>query len=109
MTRDVMKEIQSEIDAHPIVLYMKGDAMQPRCGFSAAVVEILVRHGKPFHAINVLEDPEKWAAVKEFSDWPTIPQLYVAQEFIGGCDITRELDQKGQLGPMLEKASGALS
>ena len=105
MSRKVMDEIRSEIQEHPLVLYMKGTKDMPQCGFSAAMVEVLSSYNLPIKDINVLEDPEKWAAVKEFSEWPTIPQIYVGGEFIGGCDIVREMHAKGELEPVLRKAT----
>jgi len=104
MSRDVMAEIGEEVKNHKVVLYMKGTPDLPRCGFSHAVVEILNQIGKPFHGIDVLADPEKWNAVKVFSSWPTIPQLYVNGEFVGGCDIAREMHAKGELKPLIDKA-----
>jgi monothiol glutaredoxin len=105
MSRKVMEEIRQEIQDHSLVLYMKGTKEMPQCGFSAAVVEVLRGYNVPIKDINVLEDPEKWAAVKEFSDWPTIPQIYVGGEFIGGCDIVREMHAKGELAPVIQKAT----
>ena len=105
MSRKVMDEIRSEIHEHPLVLYMKGTKEAPQCGFSAAMVEVLSSYSLPIKDINVLADPEKWAAVKEFSEWPTIPQIYVGGEFIGGCDIVREMHAKGELEPVLRKAT----
>ncbi|TDI12559.1 MAG: Grx4 family monothiol glutaredoxin [Acidobacteria bacterium] len=105
MSRKVMDEIRSEIQEHPLVLYMKGTKEAPQCGFSATMVEVLSSYSLPIKDINVLEDPEKWAAVKEFSEWPTIPQIYVGGEFIGGCDIVREMHAKGELEPVLRKAT----
>ncbi len=105
MSRKVMDEIRSEIQEHPLVLYMKGTKEMPQCGFSAAMVEVLSSYNLPIKDINVLEDPEKWAAVKEFSEWPTIPQIYVGGEFIGGCDIVREMHAKGELESVLRKAT----
>jgi monothiol glutaredoxin len=99
-----MDEIRKETGENKIVLYMKGLPEAPRCGFSHAAAEVLRQLEVPFLAINVLEDPEKWQAVKEFSDWPTIPQLYVDGEFVGGCDIMREMHAKGELQPLIEKA-----
>ncbi|NJN63706.1 MAG: Grx4 family monothiol glutaredoxin [Acidobacteria bacterium] len=104
MTRDVTKEIRDEIATHRIVLYMKGTALAPRCGFSAVTADILSRIGRPFHVVNVLDDQEKWAAIKAFSDWPTIPQVYVAGKFIGGCDITRDLHASGELQRLIDAA-----
>jgi monothiol glutaredoxin len=101
-----MDEIKSEVEGHALVLYMKGTQEAPQCGFSAAVVEVLRTYNVPIKDINVLADPEKWAAVKEFSDWPTIPQIYIGGEFVGGCDIVREMHIKGELEPLIRKAAG---
>ena len=105
MSRKVMDEIRSEIQEHPLVLYMKGTKESPQCGFSAAVVEVLRSYNVPIKDINVLADPEKWAAVKEFSEWPTIPQVYVGGEFVGGCDIVREMHTKGELEAVMSKVA----
>jgi monothiol glutaredoxin len=80
------------------MLYMKGTPMFPQCGFSARVVQILNHLGVPFQTANVLEDPEMRDGIKQFSNWPTIPQLYVKGEFVGGCDIVTEMFQSGELG-----------
>jgi monothiol glutaredoxin len=106
MRPDVKERIEREIREHPVLIYMKGTEMFPRCGFSAAAVDALRRAGAEgrIHSVDVLTDPELWEGVKEYSDWPTIPQIYVDGEFIGGCDITRELQQSGQLTPRVEKA-----
>ena len=97
----VHERIQSEINANPVMLYMKGNAMFPQCGFSARVVQILTHMGVPFQTANVLEDPELREGVKQFSSWPTVPQLYVKGEFVGGCDIVTEMYQSGELETML--------
>ena len=97
MANDVFERIQSEIDEAPVMLYMKGTAMFPQCGFSARVVQILSHMGVPFKTANVLEDMELREGIKQFSQWPTIPQLYVKGEFVGGCDIVREMFQAGEL------------
>lgn len=97
----VHERIQSEIAANPVMLYMKGNAMFPQCGFSARVVQILTHMGVPFQTANVLEDPELREGVKQFSNWPTVPQLYVKGEFVGGCDIAREMFQSGELQQFL--------
>ena len=97
MANDVFERIQSEIDEAPVMLYMKGNAMFPQCGFSARVVQILTHMGVPFKTANVLEDEELREGIKQFSQWPTIPQLYVKGEFVGGCDIVREMFQAGEL------------
>ena len=97
----VFDRIQSEITENPVMLYMKGSAMFPQCGFSARVVQILSHLGAPFKTANVLEDPELREGVKQFSNWPTIPQLYVKGEFVGGCDIVREMYGSGELQELL--------
>ncbi len=89
--------IQAEIAETPVMLYMKGTAMFPQCGFSARVVQILSHLNVPFRTANVLEDPELREGIKQFSNWPTIPQLYVKGEFVGGCDIITEMFQSGEL------------
>ena len=101
MSIPVTERIQSEITANPVMLYMKGNAMFPQCGFSARVVQILTHLGVPFQTANVLEDPALRDGVKEFSQWPTVPQLYVKGEFVGGCDIVTEMYQSGELEALL--------
>ncbi|WP_419730237.1 Grx4 family monothiol glutaredoxin [Lichenicola sp.] len=101
MAETVSQRIQSEIDANPVMLYMKGNAMFPQCGFSARVVQILSHLQVPFQTANVLEDPELREGVKAFSNWPTIPQLYVKGELVGGCDIVTEMFQSGELETLL--------
>jgi monothiol glutaredoxin len=95
--------IQSEIEQNPVMLYMKGTPMFPQCGFSARVVQILTHMGVPFQSANVLEDMELREGIKEFSQWPTIPQLYVKGEFVGGCDIVTEMFQSGELETLLKE------
>jgi monothiol glutaredoxin len=101
MADTVFQRIQSEIEANPVMLYMKGNAMFPQCGFSARVVQILSHMQVPFQTANVLEDPELREGVKAFSNWPTIPQLYVKGELVGGCDIVTEMFQSGELETLL--------
>ena len=101
MSEVVFDRIQSEIAEYPVMLYMKGTAMFPQCGFSARVVQILTHLGVPFNTANVLEDDELREGIKQFSNWPTIPQLYVKGEFIGGCDIITEMFQSGELATLL--------
>ena len=91
------EEIKREITDNDVLLFMKGTPVFPQCGFSAAVVECLSELGVKFHGINILVDPELRQGIKEFSQWPTIPQLYVKGEFVGGCDIVREMFQAGEL------------
>ncbi len=101
----IHETIQKTIQEHPVVLYMKGTADQPMCGFSATVVRVLDHLNVPFKAINVLEDPKIREGIKTFSNWPTIPQLYVAQEFIGGCDIVKEMYLSGEFLQLLKDKS----
>jgi monothiol glutaredoxin len=99
----VQDRIQQQIADTPVVLFMKGTPVFPQCGFSAAVVQILSQLGVKFKGVDVLTDPQIRQGIKEFSNWPTIPQLYVKGEFIGGCDIVREMYETGELGQVLEE------
>ncbi len=101
---DVHARIQADITENPVVLYMKGTPVFPQCGFSARVVQILSHIGVPFKGVNVLEDMELREGIKSFTNWPTIPQLYVKGEFVGGCDIVTEMFQSGELAELMEKA-----
>ncbi len=103
MENPVFAEIQKHIDSAPVMLFMKGTPLFPQCGFSARVVQILKHAGVPFSSVNVLEDPEIRDGIKQFSNWPTIPQLYVKGEFVGGCDIVTEMYQTGELQTMLSE------
>ena len=96
-----VERIRREIADHSVVLFMKGTPVSPQCGFSAEVVEILSDLGVKFKGVDVLLDPETREGIKEFSHWPTIPQLYVRGEFVGGCDILREMHQTGELAQLL--------
>jgi monothiol glutaredoxin len=100
---DVNARIKNEIESSDVVLFMKGTPQAPQCGFSLQVAQILDHLGVPYKAINVLADPEIREGIKHFSNWPTIPQLYVKSEFIGGCDITREMFQSGELAALLDR------
>jgi monothiol glutaredoxin len=102
MENVVFDRIKKEIESNDVVLYMKGTAAFPMCGFSAAVVQVLSQLGVPFKDINVLEDGDIRQGIKDFASWPTIPQLYVKGEFIGGCDIVREMFETGELMQLLE-------
>lgn len=95
---DIQSRIGDEVKNNPVVLFMKGTPVFPQCGFSAAVVQILSHLGVKFKAIDVLKDPEIRQGIKEFSNWPTIPQLYVKGEFVGGADIIREMFENEELG-----------
>ena len=103
MNNPVFAEIQAQIDANPVLLFMKGTPMFPQCGFSARVIQILKHAGVPFKSVNVLEDQEIREGIKAFSNWPTIPQLYVKGEFVGGCDIITEMYQSGELQTLLSE------
>ena len=98
---DAHETIKTEIEANPVMLFMKGTPQFPQCGFSAAVVQILDYLGVEYGSQNVLASDEMRDGIKTFSDWPTIPQLYVKGEFVGGCDIVREMFEQGELKPML--------
>jgi len=105
---NVQERIQKLISENPVVLFMKGTPEFPQCGFSGQVVQILDHLGAPVVGVNVLEDTEIRQGIKDFANWPTIPQLYVNGEFVGGCDITREMFQSGELQAMLTAAGVAV-
>ena len=98
------EQIVNDIENTPIMLYMKGTKEQPMCGFSAKVVNILNSHSVVFQDVNILEDPEIRTKLSEYSNWPTIPQLFVKGKLIGGCDIVMDLEGKGELGGVLGNA-----
>jgi monothiol glutaredoxin len=98
----VADRIKQDVTANPVVLYMKGTPVFPQCGFSAAVVQILTHLGVKFKGIDVLADPALRQGIKDFSSWPTIPQLYVKGEFVGGCDIVREMFESGELKDLMQ-------
>jgi monothiol glutaredoxin len=106
MEETLRDRIQGIIDSNDVVLFMKGTKHFPQCGFSATVVEVLRRSGSEFQDVNVLEDPAIRQGIKEFASWPTIPQLYVRGEFVGGCDIVREMYENGELGALLSPQEG---
>ena len=97
------ERIRQQIAETPVVLFMKGTPVFPQCGFSAAVVQILSHLGVKFKGVDVLSDPSVRQGIKEFSSWPTIPQLYVKGEFVGGCDIIREMFETGELKQLFEE------
>lgn len=100
---DVQALIHEQVTGNPVVLYMKGTPQFPQCGFSATAVQILKACGvNDFFSVNVLENPDIRSGIKDFANWPTIPQLYIKGEFVGGCDIMREMYQSGELQQMLE-------
>ena len=96
-TNHVSQSIENEINSNDVILFMKGTPVFPQCGFSARVVDILTKIGVKFESVNVLESDEMREGIKTFSNWPTIPQLYVKKEFIGGCDIVSEMFESGEL------------
>ncbi len=98
----VFERIEQDIADNDILLFMKGSPMFPQCGFSAAVVQVLTHMGVKFKGVDVLTDPEIREGIKQFSNWPTIPQLYVKGEFIGGCDIIREMFDSGELAQLFK-------
>ena len=97
----VSQNIENQIKSNEVVLFMKGTPVFPMCGFSAATVEVLNKIGVKFESVNVLDSDEMREGIKKFSNWPTIPQLYVKEEFIGGCDIVREMFESGELLELL--------
>jgi monothiol glutaredoxin len=103
MADTVSTRIQGDIENNDVMLYMKGTPMFPQCGFSARVIQILTHMNVPFHTANVLEDDELREGIKSFSQWPTIPQLYVKGEFVGGCDIITEMFQNGELETLMKE------
>jgi len=109
MSDDVMTRIAQIIAADPVVLFMKGTPLAPQCGFSAAVARILMQLGVQFASVNVLAEPEIRDAIKIYADWPTIPQLYVGGEFIGGADIVRDMMATGELVAMLKAKNVAMT
>ncbi|KAI0321604.1 glutaredoxin [Amylostereum chailletii] len=106
LSNEARAQIQKAVDGSPLVLFMKGTPDAPQCGFSRAAIQILDLHGVPpekMQTYNVLEDSELRNGIKEFSDWPTIPQLYVGSEFVGGCDILINMHQSGELEQLLQQ------
>ncbi|MEQ8699909.1 MAG: Grx4 family monothiol glutaredoxin [Bauldia litoralis] len=102
MSNPVQELIQKDISENDVVVFMKGSPVFPQCGFSAAVVQILSHMGVKFKGVDVLQDGDLRNGIKEFSQWPTIPQLYVKGEFVGGCDIVREMFESGELETFLK-------
>ena len=102
MDQKVRERIDKDVKGNKVMLYMKGTADAPMCGFSAQVVGLLKQYKVPFKTVNVLEDEEIRQGIKEYADWPTIPQLYVNGEFIGGCDIVTEMHGGGELQKLLK-------
>lgn len=104
LNNPVQKEIHEAVQSNPIILFMKGTPDFPQCGFSARTAQILNSYGIKYAAVNVLAHPEVREEIKAYADWPTIPQLYISGEFIGGCDIVTEMQAKGELAPLIQAA-----
>lgn len=102
----VTEKIKDQLEKNPVILYMKGTPDFPQCGFSAQTVQILEACDAKYATVNILEDPELREGLKNYSNWPTYPQLYIAGELVGGCDIVTDLYQKGELKAMLDTAGG---
>ena len=99
--QEALQQIKHDIESNPICVFMKGTPESPQCGFSAQVVQILNSYGVKYHAVNVLADWDIREGIKQYTNWPTVPQIYVNGKFIGGCDITSEMHRKGQLAEVL--------
>jgi monothiol glutaredoxin len=106
LSEGTRKRIQDLVGSDRVVLFMKGNRRMPQCGFSAQVVRILDSHLPSYTTVDVLQDSEVRQGIKDFTQWPTIPQLYVNGEFVGGCDIVSEMEQNGELEPLLSGAAG---
>ena len=106
MSDNFKADREKEVKSDKIVMYIKGTKEQPMCGFSAKTLDIFKKIGKPFTTINILENPTIRAHMEEFSNWPTFPQIFIGGEFVGGCDIISEMDQSGELVPLVKKAFG---
>ena len=102
MSNPILEQIKKDVAEHDVILYMKGTPDFPQCGFSSVVVQVLGHLNVPYVAVDVLQNPEIRQGIKEFSNWPTIPQLYVKGELVGGCDIVREMYQSGELTKLLQ-------
>ena len=107
MSDEVQKRIDEMVKKYPVMVFMKGNPDQPQCGFSQRIAMILKDHGKPFASFNVLSDPEVREGIKVYAQWPTIPQLYIDGEFVGGSDIVSEMYMNEELQPMLDAAAEA--
>lgn len=101
LTPELRSRLDEEIRSHPVVIYMKGNALFPRCGFSAAAVQMLQPYGEVY-AVDVLAEPELRDAIKEYSSWPTIPQVFIHGKFVGGADIVRDLAERGELEALVK-------
>ena len=105
ISEQLKKRIEETLSKDRVMLFMKGNPSMPQCGFSAAVVGVLKEVGAPFSSLNILADGEMREGLKEYSSWPTFPQLYVDGKLVGGCDIVKAMHAKGELGPLLKGAA----
>jgi monothiol glutaredoxin len=103
--QEALKQIKTDIETNDVCVFMKGTPQAPQCGFSAHVVQILNSYGVKYHSVDVLADYDVREGIKKYTNWPTIPQLYVKGKFVGGCDITAEMHRKGQLAEVLKPAT----
>jgi monothiol glutaredoxin len=101
---DIFDRIRTTVESNKIVIFMKGNRHFPQCGFSAATIEVFEELGVPYETVDVLQDMDVREGVKQFTKWPTIPQVFVSGKFIGGCDIVREMHASGELQPMVKEA-----
>ncbi|PSQ92594.1 MAG: monothiol glutaredoxin, Grx4 family [Proteobacteria bacterium SW_6_67_9] len=106
---DVQQRIREHIESQPVTIFMKGSPEAPQCGFSARTAEALKDCERPFQWVNVLADQEIRSALPQYADWPTFPQVFIDGELVGGCDITLQLHEQGELKPMIQKAADARS
>ena len=106
MADAIQAKIDEQVKKNKIILYMKGTPSFPMCGFSAATVQVLDSYNVAYESVNVLDDPAIRDGIKRYSNWPTVPQLYINGEFVGGCDIVREMHAKGELEPLILAAQG---
>ncbi len=102
---DTITTIQEQIASYPVLLYMKGTPEQPRCGFSARIVEALAHCREPFAYVNVLDNPEIRESLPKFANWPTFPQLWIGKELVGGCDIVMDMHERGELQPLVSSVA----
>lgn len=106
MADAIQEKIDAQVKKNKILLYMKGTPSFPMCGFSAATIQVLDSYNVAYESVNVLEDPAIREGIKRYSNWPTVPQLYINGEFVGGCDIVREMHAKGELEPLIRAVQG---
>lgn len=104
MPDPILDEIKRVISGNKVAIFMKGTPEMPRCGFSAAAIEVLQKHNVKFQAVDILPDPRIREVLSTYSSWPTIPQIFINGKFVGGCDILREMDANGELKPLLDEA-----